>query len=1330
MAVSVRNGALEFDALINNTAFKQQIDEIERRLVSMTATAEKEAKAIDNLVKNTATAIASYATFASATDFVSQVVKVRGEFQQLEIAFTTMLKSKEDADRLLKQAVDLAAKTPFTLQDVGGAAKQLLAYGFAARDVTRNIEMLGNVAAGVGAPLNDIVYLYGTLKTQGQVFTRDLLQFTARGIPIVAALADQFGVAESEIKGMVESGKVGFPDIERAFKSLTGEAGLFYNLMQEQSKSLTGQVSNLQDAWSRMLNEIGKSNQGLLSDALSSAIDLVENYQTVIDVLKGIIIAYGSYRAALIAIAATQGIVTAATAGVTLAETLHYAALVAVDKATKILKATMLTTPYGAVAAAIGVLVGALVLLNRETEKARDIGQEVADAQNKITAEFEKQKDQIDGYANQLKKANLTEQERIAIYEKLKGISPEIVKGLSAQSLTYDSLMPKIREYIGLKQAEINVDVQALDAEKRKQRRDEIEEEIKLLQKRAETVKNGGTNSRIIGGSSFGANTGASNVGGSKDTERKINERIEQLKAERTKLEESTVKQINAPAVAPKEQEQTIKFLEDQIKLKKEERDQVSATSQKYKEYTKQIEDLEKKVRAITGEKVKTTPADKAADKVRDKLKELMNEIAQAERETFTAGLTSQQAEIARIEAKYDDLRNKAKELKADAGVFARIDRAEAEAIGVERMNERVDKYQSYISEQEQIFKDFEQMKVDFGTDKAKELSNNQASEFTNYVEFLRSQLALLQLDNSTAGVKKRQAVATALTAAEKDQMNRDRDFQLNNLKRVLEATKTFNIQRKQIEDNYQRDVTTLKQNYTGADLQERLAALKAARDQELADLNSTAARSSDVYQKLNQDILLFTRQQLIARKKELEKYLATTIGIPPLVRKDIEDYVRQLDGILQDTATGFIDPRKAAQVSEDLAQISGSFGQMADALRDSNAGLADTLSTMSDITGVASNVAGAFASFASGNVIDGITKSISAIVGVFKIFAQARKSQREAQKEMEAFQLRMLSSEVDINLLYRQRMLDQVKINQLRLQGVKEESKLLKQQSEQNKTEFARIFALIQKEQFISGKREEKYGGFLGVGRKTRLVNTYSTLAGKTYDDLEKLFLSGQLEGRALELFKTLEKLKNEGVDIDAALAANSAAAKEIFTGTTAESIADSITEGFANGLRSAQDFSDNFEQLMKGAILNALKYQTLEGPLKEFYDAFAANAESDGILTEAEIKQLRDNFNGIISNAGARFDELKKITNIDFNNANAVTQQKGLAGAIKGITAEQADLLAGQFGGLRLTAVDHLRVSQSGLTELQKITSNTSHLVIVRAVLERLELNGIKVK
>ena len=199
----------------------------------------------------------------------------------------------------MSQLVDTAAKTPFDLTSIAQGAKQMLAFGSNVGSVVDEIVMLGNVASGVSAPLGDLIYLYGTLRSQGRAYTVDIRQFAGRGIPIYEELGKVLNVDRQELNKLVTEGKVGFPEVEKAFKNMTSEGGIYFNLMQEQSKSLTGMLSNLGDAWDSALNKIGKDNEDLFAGAIQGAIDLVENMDEIIRIVQAVTIAYGSYKAAI-----------------------------------------------------------------------------------------------------------------------------------------------------------------------------------------------------------------------------------------------------------------------------------------------------------------------------------------------------------------------------------------------------------------------------------------------------------------------------------------------------------------------------------------------------------------------------------------------------------------------------------------------------------------------------------------------------------------------------------------------------------------------------------------------------------------------------------------------------------------------------------------------------------------------------------------------------------------------------------------------------------------------------------------------------------------------
>ena len=298
------NGALGFAASLDIDDFNVSAEAMDRHFRQVSTNIQMEAddmeQSILDFAQKGAMYIQAYLVGQGMMGLIQSIVQVRGQFQQLEIAFTTMLGSEQKASQLMNQMIQTAAKTPFDLAGVAGGAKQLLAYGESADKVNDTLVRLGNIASGLSIPLNDIVYLYGTTMVQGRLYAQDVRQFTGRGIPLVKELAKMYGVTAEEINNMVSAGKIGFPEVEKVLRSMTDQGGQFYNLMEKQSASLTGMLSNLSDAWDTMLNDIGKANQDTFAGAISSATYLVEHYQQILDILKAVTVAYGSYKAAIV----------------------------------------------------------------------------------------------------------------------------------------------------------------------------------------------------------------------------------------------------------------------------------------------------------------------------------------------------------------------------------------------------------------------------------------------------------------------------------------------------------------------------------------------------------------------------------------------------------------------------------------------------------------------------------------------------------------------------------------------------------------------------------------------------------------------------------------------------------------------------------------------------------------------------------------------------------------------------------------------------------------------------------------------------------------------
>lgn len=361
------NGRINYGVRLDNSQLQQDAERAKQTLSGIGTTAEKSGDQIDASIKKIGQAMAGVFAVSKLKDFATQVATVRGEFQQLEIAFQTMLGSKQQADNLMQQLIQTAVITPFNMDSIANSAKQLLAYGVEADKVNETLIRLGDIAAGLSIPINDLAYLYGTTMVQGRLYTQDLNQFLGRGIPLTEELAKQFGVTKSKVKDLVTEGKVGFPEVEKAIISLTSEGGKFGGLMEAQSKSITGQMANIEDAIEQMFNEIGKSSEGAISDVLSTVSSLIDHWREIGKVLLSVIAAYGTYKAAVLAVAAAHKI--AAIWGEVQAFLSLAKGIKSAEEAMLLLNMATKANPLGLVLGVVASLVTYFGLLSDETNE-------------------------------------------------------------------------------------------------------------------------------------------------------------------------------------------------------------------------------------------------------------------------------------------------------------------------------------------------------------------------------------------------------------------------------------------------------------------------------------------------------------------------------------------------------------------------------------------------------------------------------------------------------------------------------------------------------------------------------------------------------------------------------------------------------------------------------------------------------------------------------------------------------------------------------------------------------------------------------------------------
>ena len=300
--------SIKFDTIVETSKVVSGFRDIQNAVHQTAERVEKDGKSIDDIISKIQNSMNIAIGGWSIGKFVNQMMQVRGQFQQTEMAFKTMLQSEEKADALMKQLIRTAAVTPFGIEDVTEGAKQLLAFNVAAEDVNKTLIGLGDVAAGMGLNLKDLVMLYGTTIAKGKMDTMDLYQFLNRGIPIADEIAKVMGLdvtnAIKEVQKQIKAGKVTSDVFIQAMQNMSAEGSKFGGLMEAQSKTITGQISNIKDAIEQMFNELGKSQEGVINTGLGVVSTLVENWKTVGKVLMTVVAAYGAYKAAVLAMIA------------------------------------------------------------------------------------------------------------------------------------------------------------------------------------------------------------------------------------------------------------------------------------------------------------------------------------------------------------------------------------------------------------------------------------------------------------------------------------------------------------------------------------------------------------------------------------------------------------------------------------------------------------------------------------------------------------------------------------------------------------------------------------------------------------------------------------------------------------------------------------------------------------------------------------------------------------------------------------------------------------------------------------------------------------------
>lgn len=1228
---------LHFDITGDNSNFIRKLHECENGVRNTSKQIEQSGLGIEDLFNRMTKAATALGAGFTAKELITNIARVRGEFQQLEVAFKTMLGSEDKANALMQQLVKTAATTPFDLQGVANGAKQLLAYGENVENINDDLIRLGNIAAGLSQPLGDIVYLYGTTMTQGRLYTQDLNQFTGRGIPMIRELAKQFGVAENEVKSLVEAGKVGFPEVQKVIMSLTNEGGMFYNLMQEQSKTITGQISNIEDAISTMFNEIGKANEGIINDALSGVSYLVENYEKVGQILLEIVGTYGVYRTALMATSALQAIQASGITALTAKEAVHYGWLVLTKKAQDALNLSMLKNPYVLAAAAItGLVYGAYKLATAESEIERAI-RETNDSLESQKNHYDELKNKAGELSNILSNESKSIEERFIAYRQLQRLMPEIF-----QNMDWETAKRKT-----------NAELIRLEADELlRQQRIGLKTKVVMSQQKIQGLENS-----IIRTTNRGGYTGA--LKEDLDAAKKELEIYTKALEDFEKADEQAKKESEKPVVYNK------KYWEERKKEAEDARaalDSSKENSEEWNRYTKQIQEAQAQIDKYSDPKTNKSLSNsqKEADKRKKEQERLNEELLAIRRQNQQAEIDlmkeGTERKLKQIDLDYQKEIDAIKKQKAswESSQSGRLTDEQTNQLGIWASNAARNREKGITSTNN------ERLEAD------KKAWQEYFIQFGNYQEKRKN--LIQKYDDEIAKLEEHSA-ERATKIAEKNQAIDQLDEQFG---------KSTHVMADLFEDASEKSVSSIQDII---DKYELLIKYMSGTDESvsLINLKSVGFTDKDIANLENGTINIKDITDAIKRLKEEVKGKSPWLSFFSDMKKGIDD-IKNANG----------DTRKLGQ---GISTIGGAITEFSPAIKQFGSDISsifgedlnDEINNVIDgLSGLGQTAVGV-GQIMSGDIAGGIMSAVSGVSQLVNAMGNLFGPDGTAYYEGVKEQLEAINKVYD-------RIIDKSKEDIVFGGGFASV-----QAATRAMDNYEKKVINLQKIAAASGRAGASWKSHSAEWHSNKNVGAIggfeqmSDILGKSISSMTDLYsLSGDelfliqsqmpeawslIDARIRENLDSIVACKDEANELRDAL-------NQAMTGVDFDSFYNGFIDQLSDMDTSFEDMCDNFEGYLRKSIMAGLVASQYQDRINALYEQWSDAAQSDKKITEEEANALKNQYQQIVNDMMRDREEMAK----SFGWDASVTSQESSKKVSASVTQDSIDEVSGRFTALQI--------------------------------------------
>lgn len=1300
----------------------------------------------------------------TAKEFITTLANVRGEFQQLEVAFNTMLGSKEKANALMGQLVELAATTPFDLKGVASGAKQLLAYGLEAEKVTDTMRRLGDIAAGLGLQIGDLAWLYGTTLTQGRMYTEDLNQFTGRGIPMIAELAKQFGVAESEVKQLVTDGKVGFPQVEEAIKNLTDEGGKFGGLMEAQSHTIIGQISNIKDSIDMAFNELGQQSEGVINTVLAGASSAVENWRQIGKVILETIAVYGTYKAAVMTVTAVHAVQATGIAALTTAEKIHYGWLVMCEKAQRLLNATMLANPYVLLVTAVGALGVSMynlyTSLDDTDKKARELQAEI----DSLKESTNKNNKTIQEYLPIAKNAKESTEKRKEAIDKLKQAYPEYFKSLTIETArnydVADAVAASNEEYrkrlaLMAKLARQRYEEAKANYEKNRPKNGQAPAmmggttgysqssmsaqelaNVKQLEKAWKVAENAVKDyDKTINSSSkkkTGSSTETKNTNTNKDAKKRARE-LERLARER----ESAQEQLNKDLLSLEQ-----KNIDDGIALQKEgNKKRLAEIDNDYKKRIAEIEKQEaefkekNKEAGITGlgvnglTKEQQNALQEAADNAAKERERQTNEVyaaeAQAMRDYLKQYGTFQQQKLAIAEEYAEKIKNAQSE-----GERLSLEKEREQAVAnvnLSAIRQDVD-WAGVFSEfgtmfQDEIERNLDALRDIMKSDEFKAMRPTDQAQIVEAVDSLREQVTgdlkdvdFKKIGELTVEFQNAQRKMIAAQAAEAVAYGNLEKAQADYEQALRNGTAEEQVAAKERLDMAKTAADGMSAAYKDAvgEFNATGNNLKDATDNAVDAINSISSAISQI----RSGSLSGAFEGVKNLSGTLGKSLSNMPGLLGRVGNVLSNFSSTLGGATGEIAgavLGLLDLLKdgLGSIFADLSDLM--FGAVNGILDDIFSGGIITKpvkSLVDGLGGILDTVTfGGFSSWGNNaaetrETIERLTTRNEALIdSLDRLNDTMKEANGAAESVAAAEQAKKYQEEVNEN--YRD-----IAAAQAHYQGKHHSwSKYFNDWLEKvglfdglDSVEGNKAAALlgVSDKDLETWRKMNDIAGFKVTSRSDFLSITPEQMAEMLADvDIRGLIESIGKGGYGAKMLDTLEDYADQAGKIEEI----DNSLRETLTQISFDSMYDSFVDTLMDMDASAEDFADDFSEYMMRALLSNQVGTMFKDRLQEWYTAFA-EAMEDGDLASGELDSLRDEWDKIVADAMAERDKLAAATGYD-NTSSSSGQQSASSNGFETMSQDTGDALYGRFTAMYEADLKIIAIFTDAVTTISTLSS-----------------------